>query len=1123
MRVPWNEDMRVKFPATVQFMRLGYEYQSLKDADIHPETKIFLNRFVPAIQRINRDKNLTVEQILATIEEIHGIIKNNDMGKEFLGRLLDQTADIKLIDFDHPEDNDFAVVDELTFGPEAKGSFRPDVTVLVNGIPLGFLEVKKPNNEGGIQKEFHRMLDERLQVPEFKKYFNMLQFVTFSNNMEYETDNDAAPAEEVRAGSFYSTPNGNRTFFSFFREENPKTSGFKEIYMDEVRYILKDNGYSPSYADTEEFQTNLQPSTPCNRFVTSFFDIPRMMYLLQYGFFYVDTIDEKTGQPVTQKHIMRYPQFFASQAILKRIDGGGKSGIIFHTQGSGKTELSAFSTRIIRDYYSERGITAKFYYVVDRLDLLIQVRDEMRNRGLNAIEVNSRSDFEKELKRPLPKRGDLRSNGEIVVVNIQKFTDALPQVSNVYDAKIQRIFFVDEAHRSYKQTGQFFKNLMLVDDNAIYKNPKTGKVYQYGYIVDFVDIEKEYDRTIEMYLKEMEDDFNDDSDEHFSLAGLVIGPEDIDKKYHAYQAHMNTLVDTSVNLELFSQQLVKLDRDTLLAIRRDLNGIKDCRTEFLLSRAMTLAAQIDEDRIKKLLREVQNRIDFLNLTTKPIDLMTVVSNEEVVKIVYEFFKVKISIMDMSKLTKAFKDVSDIDGYEDTIQYLINHVEQADFYKQFDDALVRIAQNTRNDIFAVETAEGSYRPLFEPISTPVEPSNRNNFAKNIFGIIAQDKFDFSSAFAGSFDFYSTIFEYLIKDYNVASGVYAEYFTPQAVSSIIARCLVGMSDKVEASEISDPAAGSGSLVLHLAHELGQENGLNRAIVYTQDISSKSTRFLRLNMMLNGMTESLGHIIQGDTLLNPAHFQIEHEPTSGLKKYAYQTANPPFKLDFSSTRDAIEQKWSETDRFFAGVPKIPASKKESMAIYLLFIQHIMYCMKDNGKAAIVVPTGFLTAKSKIEYAIRQRMVDKHIIKGVISMPSNIFANTGTNVSILFLDNANAQEEAFLVDASSLGKKVKDGKNQRTVLSDEEVNCIIDVFTNRKVEDDFSVSVPYDEMTEKNYSFSAGQYFEVKIEHIDITPEEFQSKMDDYKARLSERFVEGHELEKNILRQLNEVFYEG
>ena len=182
----------------------------------------------------------------------------------------------------------------------------------------------------------------------------------------------------------------------------------------------------------------------------------------------------------------------------------------------------------------------------------------------------------------------------------------------------------------------------------------------------------------------------------------------------------------------------------------------------------------------------------------------------------------------------------------------------------------------------------------------------------------------------------------------------------------------------------------------------------------------------------------------------------------------------------------------------------------------------MKDNGKAAIVVPTGFLTAKSKIEYAIRQRMVDKHIIKGVISMPSNIFANTGTNVSILFLDNANTEEEAFLVDASSLGKKVKDGKNQRTVLSDEEVNRIIDVFTNRKVEDDFSVSVPYDEMTEKGYSFSAGQYFEVKIEHIDITAEEFQSKMDDYKTHLNERFAQGRSLEESIMNDIGGLRYD-
>lgn len=228
------------------------------------------------------------------------------------------------------------------------------------------------------------------------------------------------------------------------------------------------------------------------------------------------------------------------------------------------------------------------------------------------------------------------------------------------------------------------------------------------------------------------------------------------------------------------------------------------------------------------------------------------------------------------------------SYEDTIQYLINHIEQQDFYKQFDDALVRISKNVKNEAFAVETADGEKTDLFEPLTVMVESAQRNNFAKAIFGIIAKDKFDFSEAFGGSFDFYSAIFEYLIKNYNVASGTYAEYFTPQTVSSIIAKILVGMSDTIEAAEIYDPAAGSGSLILHLAHELGQEGGMNRAIVYTQDISKKSTRFLRLNMMLNGKSESLGNIIRGDTLESPAHFNVEHEPDSGVKKFDYITTN-------------------------------------------------------------------------------------------------------------------------------------------------------------------------------------------------------------------------------------------
>lgn len=218
---------------------------------------------------------------------------------------------------------------------------------------------------------------------------------------------------------------------------------------------------------------------------------------------------------------------------------------------------------------------------------------------------------------------------------------------------------------------------------------------------------------------------------------------------------------------------------------------------------------------------------------------------------------------------AFYDSNSKDvafAYEDTIQYLISHMEQQDFYKQFDDALKHISNNPLNEQFAVETSDGEKTALFEPLSEMVQASMRNNFVKSIFGIIAQDKFDFSEAFAGSFDFYSAIFEYLIKNYNVASGKYAEYFTPQAVSSIIAKILVGMSDKIDAAEIYDAAAGSGSLILHLAHELGQEGGMNRAIIYTQDISAKSTRFLRLNMMLNGKSESLGNIIRGDTMESP-----------------------------------------------------------------------------------------------------------------------------------------------------------------------------------------------------------------------------------------------------------------
>lgn len=462
-------------------------------------------------------------------------------------------------------------------------------------------------------------------------------------------------------------------------------------------------------------------------------------------------------------------------------------------------------------------------------------------------------------------------------------------------------------------------------------------------------------------------------------------------------------------------------------------------------------------------------------------------------------------------------------YEDTIEYLGNRVQQEDFADQVQQALDRISNNSRNERFRIETASGRRNALFDSITAGVDDGRKDAFVRHIFSIITKDKFNFEELAdnGDAFDFYSSIFEHLISKYNVAAGTYAEYFTPQSVSRIIAKILVGMSQSINAAEIYDAAAGSGSLILHLAHELGKEHGMNRAIVYTQDISQKSTRFLRLNMMLNGMTESLGNIIQGDTLLNPVHFVVEHDPASGLKKFDYITINPPFRMDFSSTRNEIEHKWADTDRFFAGVPKIPAKKKAAMAIYTLFIQHVIYSLKPNGKAAIVVPTGFLTATKGIERKIREKLINERMLKGVISMPSNIFANTGTNVSVLFLDKGNTDGDVFLMDASKLGSKKKEGKNQKTVLSDGEIQKIIDTFIQRKETEDFSVTVTYEQIQDNNYSFAAGQYFEVKIEYEEITSDEFYKQMAIYKDHLSKLFEDNRKLDSDIKGLFGDLIY--
>lgn len=476
----FNEDTRVKFPATIQFLRLGYEYQSLKDAIIDFNTKIFINRFKLALERIN-GRTIENDELFQLIADITRMIKNNDLGKEFYNRLLSSEHSIKLIDFDNIDNNDFAVVDELPFSikeASEEGSFRPDINILINGMPLAFLEVKKPNNEGGIQVEFDRMINKRLSNDEYKRFFNIIQIVSFSNNMEYE-DADDEVADEVKAGSFYTTPNGFSTTFSFFREDiigyhaNYK---FREIDDDTIKYVVKDGGYDPSETDTVEFQTALSDLTPCNRFITSFYDKERLLYYLHYGIMYLteikkihnETLNIDEEIPVKQKHIMRYPQFFATRAIIKRLGEKDKNGIIWHTQGSGKTALSAFSNPIIRDYFSKRKVNTRFFFIVDRLDLMMQATTEFTNRGFRVVNVSSKIEFAKELKKPLDDKYD--GIGTICVVNVHKLMEEskLPIALNEYNVKTQRVFFVDEAHRSYNVHGEFYKNLMTCDSNGIY-------------------------------------------------------------------------------------------------------------------------------------------------------------------------------------------------------------------------------------------------------------------------------------------------------------------------------------------------------------------------------------------------------------------------------------------------------------------------------------------------------------------------------------------------------------------------------------------------------------------------------------------------------------------------------
>ncbi len=450
----FNEDSRVKIPAILHCMRLGYEYISLKSQsyDKIESTNIFSSVFISSIQKIN--PGLSDSEARQTLDEVSLSLENEDLGRAFYKKLINKSG-VRLIDFENFDQNTFQVVTELTY-KNGEDEFRPDITVLLNGMPLIFIEVKKPNNRDGVIAE-HKRIQSRFKNKKLRNFANITQLMIFSNNMEYD-ESSPHPVE----GAFYASSSYNKTKFNYFREE----IGFNldaillPISENDELSVLKDNNLI-SIKNSPEFEKNKNPDSPTNRICTSLLCRERLAFILEFAFAYVE---EEDG---LQKHIMRYPQIFASKAISKKLDSGAKNGIIWHTQGSGKTALAFYNVRYLSNYFQKKDQIAKFYFIVDRLDLLKQASGEFRNRGLVVHNINSREAFADDIKNNAALHNSSGAQ-EITVVNIQKFQDDPSVVkSSDYNLEVQRIFFLDEVHRSYNPKGSFLANLEQADRTSI--------------------------------------------------------------------------------------------------------------------------------------------------------------------------------------------------------------------------------------------------------------------------------------------------------------------------------------------------------------------------------------------------------------------------------------------------------------------------------------------------------------------------------------------------------------------------------------------------------------------------------------------------------------------------------
>ena len=510
----FNEDSRVKIPVILHLVRLGYQYLSLKGESWDRKTNIFKDIFEQSILRIN--PNLELDEVNRFYDDIALTLDNEDLGKAFYEKLIERSG-IKLIDFEDFNNNSFHVVTELPYEKDDE-IFRPDITLLINGMPLCFIEVKKPNNRNGVVAE-HQRIKRRFQNKKFRKFVNLTQLMVFSNNMAYD-DNDPEPIQ----GAFYASPSYSEPIFNYFREdEKSDPLEFLKEHNEEIENLVLKDTNLVGIKHSQEFLTNKNPDSPTNRICTSLFRKGRLAFLLQYAIAYVD---EARG---IEKHVMRYPQIFATKAIEQTLEDGIRKGIIWHTQGSGKTALAFYNVRYLTDYFQQKSIIPKFYFIVDRIDLLIQASREFEARGLRVYKIDSREAFARDIKSTSAVHNH-SGRAEITVVNIQKFKDDPDVIQNTdYQINIQRVYFLDEVHRSYNPKGSFLANLQQSDRKAIKigltgtpllgedYNSKAlfgGYIHKYYYNASIADgytlrlireeIETSYKMTLEKTLEEIE-------------------------------------------------------------------------------------------------------------------------------------------------------------------------------------------------------------------------------------------------------------------------------------------------------------------------------------------------------------------------------------------------------------------------------------------------------------------------------------------------------------------------------------------------------------------------------------------------------------------------------------------